>query len=126
MHRHLPPAAVVAIVAEQLVHEFVDSEAAIGQRALLAVLGHDHVAIVERRGTADHRGLLAGGLHVEAQPALALGGQAGVAEWLDNIAAEFELTMALAGCRDIADITDGTARLTRRGPVSASTADPYA
>ena len=58
--------------------------------------------------------------------ALALGGRAGVAEWIDNTAAEFELTMALAGCRDIADITDGTARLTRRGPVPASTADPYA
>ena len=58
--------------------------------------------------------------------ALALGGRAGVAEWIDNTAAEFELTMALAGCRTTADITDGTARVTRRGPDTTSAARSHA
>ena len=47
--------------------------------------------------------------------ALALGGQAGLAEWLDNIAAEFELTMALAGCASVADIQDARPRVVARG-----------
>ena len=36
---------------------------------------------------------------------LALGGEAGVAEVLDNLAAELDLTMALSGCRSLADLT---------------------
>ncbi|HEX2779114.1 MAG TPA: alpha-hydroxy-acid oxidizing protein [Gemmatimonadaceae bacterium] len=36
--------------------------------------------------------------------ALALGGEDGVREHLANLAADFELTMALAGCRDVAAI----------------------
>lgn len=54
--------------------------------------------------------------------ALALGGQAGVAEWLDNIAAEFELTMALAGCASVADIQDASPRVIARNPSVASPA----
>lgn len=37
--------------------------------------------------------------------ALALGGQAGVATFLQHLSADFELTMALAGCRSIHEIT---------------------
>ncbi|MES1924261.1 lactate 2-monooxygenase [Salinisphaera sp. T31B1] len=35
---------------------------------------------------------------------LALAGEAGVGEVIDNLAADFELTMALAGCRNIAEV----------------------
>jgi lactate 2-monooxygenase len=38
---------------------------------------------------------------------LALAGEAGVGEVIDNIAAEFELTMALAGCRSVAEMDGG-------------------
>jgi lactate 2-monooxygenase len=44
---------------------------------------------------------------------LALDGEAGVGEVLDNLAADFELTMALAGCSDIATIRAGATRLVR-------------
>ena len=44
---------------------------------------------------------------------LALAGENGVGEVLDNLAADFELTMALAGCADIAAIRAGETRLVR-------------
>ncbi len=44
---------------------------------------------------------------------LALAGAAGVREVLQNLRAELDLTMALAGCADLAEITPGT--LTRAG-----------
>ena len=44
---------------------------------------------------------------------LALDGEAGVGEVLDNLAADFELTMALAGCSDVAAIRAGATRLVR-------------
>jgi lactate 2-monooxygenase len=37
--------------------------------------------------------------------ALALAGEAGVREYLRNLLADFELTMGLAGCREIGEIT---------------------
>lgn len=42
---------------------------------------------------------------------LAVGGEAGVGEVIDNLAADFELTMALAGCADTAAIRAGACRL---------------
>lgn len=44
---------------------------------------------------------------------LALDGEAGVGAVLDDLAADFELTMALAGCADIAAIRAGESRLVR-------------
>ncbi|MES1952218.1 lactate 2-monooxygenase [Salinisphaera sp. S4-8] len=44
---------------------------------------------------------------------LAIDGEAGVGAVLDNLAADFELTMALAGCRDIDAIRAGASRLVR-------------
>jgi lactate 2-monooxygenase len=44
---------------------------------------------------------------------LALAGEAGVGEVLDNLATDFELTMALAGCADIGAIRAGDTRLVR-------------
>ncbi|GAB3673344.1 alpha-hydroxy-acid oxidizing protein [Salinisphaera aquimarina] len=44
---------------------------------------------------------------------LALAGEDGVGEVLDNLAADFELTMALAGCTDVAAIRRGDTRLVR-------------
>jgi lactate 2-monooxygenase len=41
---------------------------------------------------------------------LALAGEAGVYEVLRNFMADFELTMGLAGCRDVAEITCETLR----------------
>ena len=38
---------------------------------------------------------------------LALAGEAGVREVLANLVAEFELTMALAGCRSVSEIDRG-------------------
>ena len=75
MNGHLATFAIVQFVAEQLVHEFVDGEAAIDQGTLFPILRHDHVAIIQRCGTADHGGFLAGALHVETQAPLALGGE---------------------------------------------------
>lgn len=43
--------------------------------------------------------------------ALALAGAAGVAEWIANTAADFELTMALAGARSVGEIRDGAVEL---------------
>ncbi|HEU0054376.1 MAG TPA: alpha-hydroxy-acid oxidizing protein, partial [Longimicrobium sp.] len=37
--------------------------------------------------------------------ALALGGEAGVLELLRNFVADFELTLGLAGCRSVAEIS---------------------
>lgn len=37
--------------------------------------------------------------------ALALAGEAGVSEVIRNLLADFELTMGLAGCRSVAEIT---------------------
>lgn len=45
--------------------------------------------------------------------ALGIGGENGVAELLANLATDFELTMALSGCADIAALRDGTERMTR-------------
>ena len=42
---------------------------------------------------------------------LALAGEAGAGEVMDNLAADFELTMALAGCRGIDEIRNGAARI---------------
>lgn len=44
---------------------------------------------------------------------LAIAGEAGVGEIIDNLAADFELTMALAGCTGIDDIRGGSTRLVR-------------
>ncbi|MBS63665.1 alpha-hydroxy-acid oxidizing protein [Salinisphaera sp.] len=44
---------------------------------------------------------------------LAIDGEAGVGQVLDNLAADFELTMALSGCRDIDAIRAGATRLVR-------------
>lgn len=44
---------------------------------------------------------------------LALAGEEGVGEVLDNLATDFELTMGLAGCRDIAAIRAGESRVLR-------------
>ncbi|MES1947622.1 lactate 2-monooxygenase [Salinisphaera sp. C84B14] len=49
---------------------------------------------------------------------LAIDGEAGVGQVLDNLAADFELTMALAGCRDIDAIRSGTTRLVRDDDVA--------
>ena len=49
---------------------------------------------------------------------LAIDGEAGVGQVLDNLAADFELTMALAGCRDIDAIRSGTTRLLRDDDVA--------
>lgn len=43
--------------------------------------------------------------------ALALAGTAGVAEWIANTAADFELTMALAGARSVNEIRAGSVEL---------------
>jgi len=50
---------------------------------------------------------------------LALDGEAGVGAVLDNLAADFELTMALAGCTDIAAIRAGQSRLLRADAATA-------
>lgn len=42
---------------------------------------------------------------------LAAGGEAGVGEVIENLAADFELTMALAGCHDIDAIRGGASRV---------------
>ena len=42
---------------------------------------------------------------------LALAGEAGAGEVMDDLAADFELTMALAGCRGIDEIRNGAARI---------------
>jgi hypothetical protein len=42
---------------------------------LFTVLGHDHIVFVECGSAADDRSFLADALHVETEPALALGGQ---------------------------------------------------
>ncbi|AWN15634.1 alpha-hydroxy-acid oxidizing protein [Salinisphaera sp. LB1] len=47
--------------------------------------------------------------------ALALAGTGGVAEWIANTAADFELTMALSGARSVDDIRSGTVRLQTPG-----------
>ncbi len=73
MDRHLAALAIVHLVAEQLVHEFINGKAAVGQGTLLPVLRHDHVAIIQCCGTADHGSFFARALHVKAQAALPLG-----------------------------------------------------
>ncbi len=46
---------------------------------------------------------------------LALAGRAGVREVIENLAADFELTMGLAGCRAVAEI-DSDALIATPGP----------
>jgi len=56
---------------------------------------------------------------------LALAGQTGVREVIQNLAVDFELTMGLAGCRSISEIdTDALAPAPRAGLASAPVAGP--
>jgi len=51
---------------------------------------------------------------------LAVAGEEGVRDAIDNLAADFELTMALAGCSDINAIRSGTSRVVANGATAPS------
>lgn len=73
MNRHIPASPRILFVRKKLVHEVLGCETSLRKHALLAVLTEYHVLLGQGGGGSDADSLLAGGDHVEADTALALG-----------------------------------------------------
>ena len=80
VHRHLAALAGVAGVAEPLADDLLDRHLPQQQDARLAVGREQPVAVLQRVGGAEVRGLLPGRLQVEADAALALQRQSALVE----------------------------------------------